>query len=65
MSFNINTATNAELRNECDRLQKKYTTLQQDVIEKWKKMYELSEEYTKIKTLLDKREGKANGTTKG
>jgi uncharacterized membrane-anchored protein YhcB (DUF1043 family) len=56
--FNINTATNAELKDECTKLEKAYKEIQQDVAEKAKIMIELSEDYNKIKAVLDKREGK-------
>lgn len=60
MSFNINTATNAELKQRCKELDNEYKTLQTDIVEKWGIMFQLSEEYTKIKKLLDKREGRLN-----
>lgn len=60
MGFNINTATNAELKQKCEELNKEYKILQADIVEKWEKMFQLSEEYTKIKNLLDKREGRLN-----
>lgn len=60
MDFDINTATNSELKNKCEELDKQYKVLQADVVEKWGMMFRLSEEYTKIKKLLDKREGRLN-----
>lgn len=60
MSFNINTAANAELKQKCEELNEEYKRLQTDVIEKWGRMFKLSEEYSKIKQLLDKREGRLN-----
>lgn len=63
MSFNINTATNAELKQEIDNLKKKYHIVQQEAIAKWNELYDLSEQYNKIIQLLNKREGKIdNGT---
>lgn len=59
----MNTASNAELRRECERLETEYKSLQSEVIAKWKYMYGLSEQYNKIRELLDKREGRThNGT---
>lgn len=60
MGFNINAATNAELKQKCEELSKEYKILQADIVEKWGKMIKLSEEYSKIKQLLDKREGRLN-----
>ena len=60
MNFNINTATNAELKQKCEELNEEYKVIQADIIEKWGKMIKLSEEYSKIKQLLDKREGRLN-----
>lgn len=58
IQFNINTATNAELKNECIKLMNEYKELQQKVSEGIKKMVGLSEDYNNIKSVLDKREGR-------
>lgn len=62
MSFNIQTATNAELKEECERLKAEYTHFQTMATDAFEKMYELSDQYIKIKELLDKREGRINAT---
>lgn len=62
MSFNIQTATNAELKAECERLKAEYTQFQTTATDAFQKMYELSDQYIKIKELLDKREGRINAT---
>lgn len=63
MDFNMNTASNSELKQECERLDSEYKVLQSEASEKLKRMMELSEQYTKIKELLDKREGRKNNAT--
>lgn len=67
MSFNINTATNDELKREAKRLSEEYKILQTEVRDKFKKMVELSSAYIKITNLLAKRNGKSlnNDTNKG
>lgn len=65
MAFNINTATNSELKEEAKKFSDRYTLLQQEIKERFKEMMELSEMYVKITSLLNKREGKANDTNKG
>lgn len=67
MSFNINTATNDELKREANRLSEEYEILQTEVRDKFKKMVELSSAYIKITNLLAKRNGKPlnNDTNKG
>lgn len=64
-TFNINTATNFELKEEAKKLSDKYVLLQEDVKKKFSEMVELSEMYNKITELLNKREGKTNDTKKG
>lgn len=64
MNLNINTATNAELKKEAERLKEEYKKIQQEVIEKWKILYTLSEDYSKITQMLNKREGKVENDKK-
>lgn len=62
MSFNIQTATNAELKSESERLKAEYAEYQKTATDALQKMFELSEQYVKINELLDKREGRINAT---
>lgn len=62
MSFNIQTATNAELKSESERLKVEYAEYQKTATDALQKMFELSEQYVKINELLNKREGRINAT---
>lgn len=60
MITDLNTATNAELKAECERLENEYKKLQIEVSDGLKQLYEYSKRYVNIKKILNKREGKTN-----
>ena len=64
-NFNWQLASNSQLKEECERLEKEFKEKQDEMREMVKKFDEISEtmtklskEYVKIKEILDKREGK-------
>jgi hypothetical protein len=53
-----NLLTNAELQSKCAQLEKLYKEAQMDMKEAYEKMVQFSEEYTELRNILNKREGK-------
>lgn len=61
---NWNLASNTQLQEECKRLQSDYTQKQLLMKQTYEEMHSLSEQYINIKSILEKRQGKNNGSTK-
>lgn len=53
-----NLLTNAELQSKCANLEKLYKEAQKNMKEEYEKMVQFSEEYTELRNILNKREGK-------
>lgn len=53
-----NLLTNAELQSRCTELEKLYKEAQMSMKETYEKMVQYSEEYTELRNILNKREGK-------
>lgn len=53
-----NLLTNAELQSRCTELEKLYKEAQMDMKKAYEKMVQFSEEYTELRNILNKREGK-------
>ena len=53
-----NLLTNAELQSRCTELEKLYKEAQTNMKETYEKMVQYSEEYTELRNILNKREGK-------
>lgn len=53
-----NLLTNAELQSRCAELEKLYKEAQMNMKETYEKMVQYSEEYTELRNILNKREGK-------
>lgn len=53
-----NLLTNAELQSRCTELEKLYKEAQMNMKETYEKMVQYSEEYTELRNILNKREGK-------
>lgn len=62
--INWNLASNTQLKEECDRLEKEFKEKQKLMENTHKQMVELSKQYVEVKKILDKRQGKRNGSTK-
>lgn len=67
-NFNWNLASNSQLKEECERLEKEFSTLQTELKEYVNKidslntnLVEMSKKYREIKEILNKREGKNDG----
>lgn len=61
---NWNLVSNTQLQEECKRLQSDYTQKQMLMKQTYEEMRSLSEQYINIKSILEKRQGKNNGSTK-
>ena len=66
--FNWNLASNSQLKEECGRLEKEFSTLQTELKEYVNKidslntnLVDMSKKYREIKEILNKREGKNDG----
>jgi uncharacterized coiled-coil DUF342 family protein len=67
-NFNWNLASNSQLKEECGRLEKEFSTLQTELKEYVNKidslntnLVDMSKKYREIKEILNKREGKNDG----
>lgn len=67
-NFNWNLASNSQLKEECERLEKEFSTLQTELKEYVNKidslntnLVDMSKKYREIKEILNKREGKNDG----
>jgi chromosome segregation ATPase len=67
-NFNWNLASNSQLKKECERLEKEFSTLQTELKEYVNKidslntnLVDMSKKYREIKEILNKREGKNDG----
>lgn len=61
---NWNLASNSQLQEECEHLQSEYSQKQILMKQTYEEMHLLSEQYVQIKSILEKRQGKNNGSTK-
>ena len=57
MIIDINTATNEELENELDIINESFEAVKAECYSKYIALTKISEEYEKIKKVLDKRKG--------
>lgn len=57
MITDLNTATNEELENELNIISESFEAVKSECYSKYIALTKLSEEYEKIKTILDKRRG--------
>lgn len=54
----LNLATNDELKMMCENLEKEFNDTKIELQKNYNKLTEISNEYNKIKSIINKREGK-------
>lgn len=58
MAIDLNTATNAELEEEINKLSEKFDATKAEIYNKYVLLQHISEQYEEIKKIIDKRNGK-------